>query len=178
MRFYHKQRLMESYDVKKDLVYEIFRLAKRLLQNKSSTRGNGVLCQFLCSLYHYKTGVAISPLDYVVHHIDGDHDNNDFSNIALVHSGITPLLGGSGGSQTASHSSIHFQAAKSAISKFCYDNYNLPHNSTLDVRVLNGLTDDQQLEIVMNYINCMITGTERKASRAMSLDIIFVKSFV
>ena len=181
MKFNAYRNLVESYDVSDELIYEVLRLVKSVLSNKHSTRGNGVLCEFLCSLYTHKTGTPVSPADYAIHHIDGNHDNNNFNNIALIRNTvITPIVtvGGRNNGNKISHISIHFDAARSAISRFCYDNYNLNTGTVLDKRMLSGLCGADYYEIVSNYLYYIKMVAERKSSRASNLDIIFVKNFI
>lgn len=62
-----------------------FRLIEDILfEEQKHYRGETSLRQFVCSLLHTFLGGNFNYNDYIIHHKDGDHSNNNIENIILL----------------------------------------------------------------------------------------------
>ena len=160
--------LNESYDIKRSARNAVSSIIKYWTTQPTTTRGNGVLCEALCSLVDIKTGTSLTPTDYIVHHLDGDHKNNNITNLVLLKCG-----------GKYSHSAIHIGAIDAAISDFFYYNYKLPTNTLIDATTISGLSLVEQLYIVFNYIRFIEMGATRKSHNTPNLDeIILIRNVI
>ena len=160
--------LNESYDIKQSARNAVSSLVKYWTTQPATTRGNGVLCEALCSLVNIKTGLSLIPSDYIVHHLDGDHKNNSITNLVLLKCG-----------GQYSHRAVHNGAIDAAISDFFYHNYKLPTNTLIDATTISGLSLWEELYIVCNYIRFIDMGTTRKSNNASSSDeIILIRNVI
>lgn len=63
---------------------ECLRVLKSYYVVKDNTRGNGVLCETLISMWNTKFGTSYNSDDFLVHHINGLHDINYYTNLCLI----------------------------------------------------------------------------------------------
>lgn len=58
------------------------------LAKRATMRGETSLRECLCSLLEWKCGIKLNPNNYMLHHKDGNHFNNDIKNLILLPVGI------------------------------------------------------------------------------------------
>lgn len=65
-----------------------FKLVEQILDEEvlkeATIRGETSLRECLCSLLEWKCGIKIDPIRVMLHHKDGNHENNDIRNLILL----------------------------------------------------------------------------------------------
>ena len=67
-----------------DGAHECIEHIKNHMGANRHTRGNGVLCGTLISMWNAKFGTSYKSTNFLVHHEDGNHFNNDYKNLCLI----------------------------------------------------------------------------------------------
>lgn len=62
-----------------------FRLVEEAVEEqKEKLRGQTEAKEVVCSLVKHITGMDLNPEDWMLHHVDGNHDNYTITNLNLV----------------------------------------------------------------------------------------------
>lgn len=62
-----------------------FRLVEEALEEqKEKLRGQTEAKEVVCALVRHITGMNLNPEDWMLHHVDGNHDNYTITNLNLV----------------------------------------------------------------------------------------------
>ena len=165
----HHIKLNESYEVTGDMKNAASAIIRHWTMQPDNIRGNGVLCECLCSIYNMRTGENIDWTNYHVHHLNGDHTYNDVTNLVLIKVD----------KDVVHHNTLHSDALVSAISSVIYRKYRLPKNSKIDSSILSKFTVFDELELVDEYVRCIKLRTTRASKlESKSSNIILMKDVI
>lgn len=162
-RLVEDKTLIETYNVDDSAIDFVRQFFKTI----GETRGNGVLCQALCSICEDKLGTNLNPKDYIVHHLNGDHNDNNYWNLVLIKKSIIAV-----------HFEIHEQAIRSAISKMMFDLYRFPSSYNITDIDIARLTPLQKMKLFYLTTNMMDIVTSRKERSVGSLEIILMRDII
>lgn len=141
-------RLEEKFSVTHEAILEAQRQLKNLL-HIGTTRGNGVLCEFIISAYNKIYGTTLNSNDYLIHHKDLNHNNNSWDNILLMNTHYT-----------LKHIGFHNDITAKVIMQMVYQN-NMHPTVPIDEILVNSLiTSNPSL-----FINQCIHIGDLKADR-------------
>ena len=148
-RFTESNVLNETYTIDQSAIDEVYNIIGTLQQD----RGNGPLCQAMCSIATERLGVDINHKKYLVHHLNGYHTDNDYKNLVLIKIRTNGWT----------HEAIHKNAVRSAISNIMYEIYKFKSGTIITDKDIAGLTPLQQIKLSYLILNMIETGTERKS---------------
>lgn len=126
-----------------------------------STRGNGVTVSILSSLYEYITGVKINCNDYILHHVNGKHDDNRIDNVVLF-------------KKTLSHTAFHADIIKKVAFTFAQKQH-AKSGSKITSKLFDECTPQQIEELTHTFMNICC----KKTFRSKNTDeIIYLPDYI
>lgn len=66
-----------------------FRLVENRIELNEGPRGQTEAKKLACAIVYYFTGVELNPDEWMLHHVDGNHENYTPSNLCLIRKSST-----------------------------------------------------------------------------------------
>lgn len=149
-----------SYIVTPGCYHAVQEIIKSYVLSPKETRGNGVLCEVLISMYNALNGTSLVATDYCIHHLNGLHTVNTYDNIVLINS-------------KKYHTSLHSDLIHSVIGKFLHSMGFTP-GMVATPQMFTGLSTTDKYKLLIIYMElCAL-----KTSRIQSHTVIYVKDFI
>lgn len=123
----------------------------------SNDRGQGLLVEVLCNILNYKWNFKLKPSQWCLHHRDRDDTNQSIDNLMLIKNTI--------------HNNLHHDAIVHAMYTFIKNNpqyidKQIPKINgmfSIDPQTFYNLTPDEELDLVVYYLDVLAKKADRKS---------------